>query len=139
MEVIGLDSNDMQQQVWFAFCGVCVIFFILSPLAGRVVHRFSRRLLPEQDIFALLATAFVVFALSFAVMFGLLRQFVTGLEMLPALGISLIVALLVTGVTAAFVQYTIRRGAARIDPHASEFGVWGEDARKRTKSLRRKR
>lgn len=137
MDVLGIESANMQQQVLLAVCGVGVLFFVLSPLAGRYIHRFSRRLLPEQDLFALLAAAFVVFALTSAVMFGLLRRLTPAIDILQALGVSLTVAALVTGVTAAFIHYTVKRGTDH--PHTDEFGVWGEDARKRTKNLRKKR
>jgi hypothetical protein len=95
-------------------------------------------LLPEQDTFALLATAFVVFMLTCAIMAGILLRFVPQIVPLAALALSAGMALLVTAVTALFVRRTIRRGASRIDPQAHQFGVWGEDSRQRPKNLRRR-
>jgi MFS family permease len=138
MDALGIDEAVMQQRVLIALGGFFVVFFILSPIAGRYVHRGSRRLLPEQDTFALLATAFVIFALSFAVALGLLLRVAPGIEPLPALGISSVSALLVTALTALWVRRTVEHGAARIDQDENSFGVWGEDARKRRKNLRKR-
>ncbi|MBZ0303328.1 MAG: hypothetical protein K8J31_26535 [Anaerolineae bacterium] len=138
MDALGVDEAGMQERVLIALVGFFAVFFILSPIAGRYVHKASRRLLPDQDVFALAATAFIVFALSFAVVLGVLLRLIPALALLPALGLSAASALLVTLLTALIIKYTLDRGAARIKSDELTFEVWGEDARQRRKNLRRR-
>lgn len=136
MEVLGLDPALVQQQAIVAISITLILFFLASPLVGWLVYRGSRRLLPEQDTFALLAAAVVIFALTFAITLGLCLRFLPTMLPLAGFVISLIIALVVTLVAAIIIHQVVKRGAARIDPQQSTFGVWGEDDRKRPKNLR---
>lgn len=140
MEAIGFDSEAAKQQALLAVLGVFIIFSILAPLGGMVMHRYIRRYLPADDWIVLAGTAFIIFLMSFALILGILLRFplFAGLTTPWMLLISLFGAVLVTVVTAVAVRALMKRGASRIDPDAHTFGVWGEDARQRPKNLRRK-
>jgi hypothetical protein len=140
MEAIGLNPEEIQQRLLVALIGFVIVFTVLSPLMGSVVHRFVRRYFPEADSLALMATAFVIFLLSFAIVMGVLLRFGPAAEI--GLGATLLIsslcALLLTGLTLLLLRRSLRRGQSKIDPEAQAFSVWDEDARKRRKNLRRR-
>lgn len=138
MEAIGVNEAELRDQVILALCGVLIAFFIISPIGGYYLHRAARRLLPEQDLFALLAMAFVMFMVSFAVFLGVLLRLASGLDTLLLVELSLLGALIVTGVTALSVKMYLRRSAAHLSTEDQGFSVWGEDRRKRPKNYRKR-
>jgi hypothetical protein len=140
MEVLGIEEAVLRQRVLIALGGFFVLFFIISPLGGSVLHRVIRRYTPDQDRLALIATGLIVWLLSFALAVGFMLRFGPAAQIgLPGvLGISGVSAGLLTGSTLLFIKRTLDRGRARLDPDDQMFGVWGEDARQKRKNMRRR-
>lgn len=139
-EVLGIEEAVLRQRLLIAVGGFFVLFFIISPLGGSVLHRVIRRYTPDQDRLALIATGVIIWLLSFALAVGVLLRFGPAAQIgLPAvLGISMASAGLITGSTLLFIKRTLDRGRSRLNPENQTFGVWGEDARQKRKNLRRR-
>jgi Co/Zn/Cd efflux system component len=107
---------------------------------GNVLQRVVRRYMPESDSLALIATALVIFLLSFAIVMGVLLRFGPAAEigLQATLLISGLLAFIVTGLSAVLVRRSLQRANRKLDPEAHSFSVWDEDARKRGKNLRRR-
>jgi hypothetical protein len=140
MEEIGLSPEELQQRLIVALLGFAIVFTILSPLMGGLLHRVVRRYMPEGDHLALLATALVIFLLSFAIVMGVLLRFgpAAQIGLGATLLISSLVALIITVISALLVGRGLERARQKIDPAAQVFSVWDEDARERRKNLRRR-
>ena len=130
----------MRQRVLVALVGFVIVFTILSPLMGNLVHRLMRRYFPTDSALAVMATALIIFLLSFAIVVGVLLRFGPAGEigLGTTLLIGLISALLVTAVTAWLVGRGLKRASQKITSEDYAFKVWDEDARERRKNLRRR-
>ena len=145
MEVLGIDEAALQQQVITALIGYFVVFFIIAPIAGRFLHQWIARHLPEHSALALAGIALIVFLLSFAIVLGILLRW-GSIRLEISLLLSLMSGLLAVIFMALAVRFTIQRTVPRTpidsetkDTYSGAWGVWGEDAKTRSKNLRRRK
>jgi integral membrane sensor domain MASE1 len=143
MEVLGIDEAALQQQVIMTLLGSFVVFFILAPLGGRFLHHWVARHLPEQSALALAAISVIVFLLSFTITLGILLRASLPISLEMSLLVSLISGLLAVGLMVLAVRFTIRRttppDSESPEIRSGAWGVWGDDARARSKNLHKRK
>ncbi len=136
-DALGIDAGGLLAQVSLIVWLTLVLFAIVSPVGGYLLYRYVRLRLPMADTFALLAAAFCVFLISFAVLLLALLQSDPPMQAGAALGLSALFGLLVTLATALLVRVMVRRGQTKLEDH--RFSVWDEDQRKRGNTYHHKR
>ncbi len=150
MEVLGIDEAALQERVIFALIGCFILFFVIAPIAGRFLHQWVSRHLPEQSTLVLVGISTIVFLLSFAIVLGILLRWGSALQMGWEISIllSLISGLLAVSIIALAVRVTIQRTTPQTTPsgegetrdtYSGAWGVWDEDARRRGKNLHKRK
>lgn len=131
MEALGIDSGDALAQVSLAVWGVMILFWVAAPIGGYFLYRYLPFKVPLAETLALAAGAFCWFIISFAVTLLVLLRVAPEISGLNAVALSLLAALVSTGMTALIVLIVSRRGARRASAEDHAFRVWDEDQRQR--------
>jgi hypothetical protein len=136
VDALGVDAGDALARVSLAVWGMMLIFWVGAPVGGYFLYRYLRLKIPGADALAVMAGAFCFGLVVFAGTLLALLRLAPGIESGVAVGISLLAALVTTGLTALLVWLFVKRGAHRLEDH--RFRVWGEEQRHR-KTHRHKR
>ena len=141
MEAIGFDPAEAGKAAALALIMTSIIFFVLSPIGGYFLHKFIKSKTPESDTFALVAAAFCMFLITFALTLGVFLYFTDQNEstLAPALLISALVGLIATAITAVAITRFVERGKQKINRDEQDFSVWDEDNRNKAKNLRKRK
>jgi ABC-type Co2+ transport system permease subunit len=139
MDALGIDPAAAGQSAAFALLATSFIFFVLSPIGGYFLHKFIKSKTPNSDTFALVAAAFCMFLITFALTLGVILYFTEQNEstFTSALLISAVVGLIATAITAVVIVRFVERGKQKISRDEQDFSVWDEDKRKKPKNMRK--